>query len=98
MRGESEQRGSTKKGVPHLIASSASGATLVRIRVQPAQMRLALAWGSPDMFGDVVGRLLAISFASITDACLTFRRSAEAFARNFLTPGRIRVGAVLPGR
>src|SRR5882762_752681 len=62
-------RGSTKKGVPHLIASSASGATLLRI----AYSRRKCGWpshGAARIYSAiVVGRLLAISFASITDAC-----------------------------
>src|SRR6476661_4536662 len=58
-------RGSTKKGIPHLIASSASGATLLRI----AYSRRKCGWpsrGAARIYSAiVVGRLLAISFASI---------------------------------
>src|SRR5207244_4061883 len=61
-------RGSTKNGVPHLIASSASGATLLRI----AYSRRKCGWpsrGAARIYSAiVVGRLLPISFASITDA------------------------------
>src|SRR4051812_36441678 len=54
-------RGSTKKGVPHLIASSASGATLLRI----AYSRRRCGWpsrGAAWMYSAIVaGRSLAIS-------------------------------------
>src|SRR6478735_8160764 len=60
-------RGSTKKGIPHLITSSASGATLLRI----AYSRCKCGWrslGAARMYSAiVVGRLLAISLASIPD-------------------------------
>lgn len=61
-------RGWTKKGVPHLIASSASGATHLRI----AYSRRKCGWPSRGAariyLAIVVGRWLAISFASITNA------------------------------
>src|SRR4029453_715605 len=63
------KRGSTKKGFPHLIVSSASGATLLRI----AYSRRKCGWpsrGAARMYSAIVaGRLLAISLASIADAC-----------------------------
>ena len=67
-------RGSTKKGVPHLIASWAWGATLLSI----AYSRRKCGWplcGAAAMYSAiVVGRLLAISIASNTDPC---RRALE---------------------
>src|ERR1700682_4066772 len=61
-------RGSTKKGIPHLIASSASGATLLRI----ACSRRKCGWpsrGAARIYSAiVVGRLLAISWLGVTDS------------------------------
>jgi|SRR6185369_3685966 len=74
-------RGSTKKGIPHLITSSASGATFLRIPYSRCKCGCPSRGAARMYSAIVVGRLLAISLDSVTDLSPRTERSSSATGR-----------------
>ena len=70
VRGESEQEsGLHEEGGSPLDCLLGLRCDALEDRVQPAQMRLALAWGSPDILGDR-SRTLACHLYCLNHGCL----------------------------
>ena len=77
-------RGSTKKGIPHLITSSASGATFLRIPYSRRKCGCPSRGAARMYSAIVVGRLLAISLDSVTDLSPRTERSSSATGKFLL--------------